>query len=384
MKEQERSARANRARGQRVNPVPESSSTGSAKKARGNSSINAARKARLKRKKRKRILKTILLVLLLGCIGLGGFYFVYQYMMGGSLVTLVQPYKASREFVNSITAKEDLRASSFAENLCVVSGNVPLENATLLDNQQGLLFDVQKKKVMYAQNAFQRVYPASITKIMTSILAFQYGHLDETVTITQEDVTLEEGAQVCGFRAGDQVTMDQLIHCLLVYSGNDAAMAIAEHVGGTIEDFVAMMNRYAASLGCTGTHFVNPHGLHDENHYTTPYDIYLILKEALQYPDFSQITQLPEYKVDYSRADGTLMSTRLEATDHYLTGEASPPKDVVIMGGKTGTTSLAGNCLALLSQNAYGRPFVSIVMGASSKEVLYQQMNSLLQNINNV
>ena len=78
------------------------------------------------------------------------------------------------------------------------------------------------------------------------------------------------------------------------------------------------------------------------------------------------------------------MSTVLEATDHYLTGEASAPKDVTILGGKTGTTSDAGNCLALLSQNAYGNPFVSIVMGASTKELLYQQMNSLLQNINNI
>ena len=76
------------------------------------------------------------------------------------------------------------------------------------------------------------------------------------------------------------------------------------------------------------------------------------------------------------------METSLEATDHYLTGEATPPRNVKILGGKTGTTSLAGNCLALLSQNAYGEPYVSIVMGAKEKNVLYSQMNSLLQNIN--
>ena len=143
-----------------------------------------------------------------------------------------------------------------------------------------------------------------------------------------------------------------------------------------------MMNDYAAKLGCTGTHFSNPHGLQDENHYTTPYDIYLMLNEAFTYPEFTEITELPSYTVTYTGSDGTEKSTTLTATDHYLTGEAATPKDVTILGGKTGTTDKAGNCLALLSQNAYGKPFISIVMGASSKDVLYQEMTSLLQNIN--
>lgn len=126
----------------------------------------------------------------------------------------------------------------------------------------------------------------------------------------------------------------------------------------------------------------NPHGLQDENHYTTPYDIYLMLKEALNYPEFTDITQMSSYTVTYKHSDGSDASTTLTATDHYLTGEATTPKDVTILGGKTGTTDKAGNCLALLSQNAYGKPFISIVMGASSKDVLYQEMTSLLQNIN--
>ena len=135
-------------------------------------------------------------------------------------------------------------------------------------------------------------------------------------------------------------------------------------------------------FGDTGTHFTNPHGLQDENHYTTPYDIYLMLNEAMNYKEFTQITQMPSYTVTYTGADGESHSVSLEATDHYLTGEATPPKDVTVLGGKTGTTASAGNCLAIITQNAFGKPFVSIVLGASSKELLYQQMNSLLQNIN--
>ena len=244
--------------------------------------------------------------------------------------------------------------------------------------------DLKDKSVLYAKGAYDKVYPASITKIITALLAFKNSNMDDVVTITQENITLEEGSQVVGFQVGDQVTMDQLVHCLLVYSGNDAASAIATHVGGSTENFVAMMNEYAAQLGCTGTHFTNPHGLQDENHYTTPYDIYLMLKEALKYPEFTEITQLPSYTVTFQHSDGSEDSVSLTATDHYLTGEANAPKGVTVLGGKTGTTSNAGNCLALLCQNSYGEPYVSIVMGASTKELLYQQMTSLLENINTV
>lgn len=264
----------------------------------------------------------------------------------------------------------------------MVVSDVPMDGVSLGENQKGLLLDLDDRKVLYSKQALQKVYPASITKIMTAMLALKYGNMNDVVTITQENLNLEEGSQVCGFWAGDQVTMDQLLHCLLVYSGNDAAAAIAEHVGGSTDGFVEMMNSYARELGCTGTHFTNPHGLQDENHYTTPYDIYLMLKEALNYPEFTQITQSGSYTVEYTHADGSSASTTLLATDHYLTGEATPPKNVTILGGKTGTTDNAGNCLALLSQNAYGKPYISIVMGASTKDELYEQMSSLLQNIN--
>ena len=249
-------------------------------------------------------------------------------------------------------------------------------------SETAVLMDADTGAILYNKGMDEKRYPASITKIMTAMLALQSGKLNDTVTITQDNVTLEDGSQVCGFVAGDQVTLDQLLHCLLVYSGNDAASAIAEYVGGSTENFVQMMNDYAAKLGCTGTHFSNPHGLQDENHYTTPYDIYLMLNEAFTYPEFTEITELPSYTVTYTGSDGTEKSTTLTATDHYLTGEATAPKDVTILGGKTGTTEVAGNCLAILTQNAYGKTFVSIVMGAATKELLYQEMNSLLQNIN--
>ena len=314
----------------------------------------------------------------------GGVFYGWNILSGNYFGTLEQAFDSSEVFTNALAAKENMRTESFAQKLCVSSqGNVDcIKNAQLEEGQKGLLFSLSNHKVLYANGIYDKVYPASITKIMTAMLALQSGKLNDTVTITQDNVTLEDGSQVCGFVAGDQVTLDQLLHCLLVYSGNDAASAIAEYVGGSTENFVQMMNNYAAKLGCTGTHFSNPHGLQDENHYTTPYDIYLMLNEAFTYPEFTEITELPSYTVTYTGSDGTEKSTTLTATDHYLTGEATAPKDVTILGGKTGTTEVAGNCLAILTQNAYGKTFVSIVMGADTKELLYQEMNSLLQNIN--
>ena len=344
---------------------------------------NSRRKqARFRSSRRKRIRNTVLLLLLLVVLGGTGIGAIYVLRNGTVFDKLEDAYVASREFSGGITDLDSLRADGFAKNLCVVVSDVPMDGVSLGENQKGLLLDLDDRKVLYSKQALQKVYPASITKIMTAMLALKYGNMDDVVTITQENLNLEEGSQVCGFWAGDQVTMDQLLHCLLVYSGNDAAAAIAEHVGGSTDGFVEMMNSYARELGCTGTHFTNPHGLQDENHYTTPYDIYLMLKEALNYPEFTQITQSGSYTVEYTHADGSSASTTLLATDHYLTGEATPPKNVTILGGKTGTTDNAGNCLALLSQNAYGKPYISIVMGASTKDELYEQMSSLLQNIN--
>src|SRR5699024_8690992 len=115
------------------------------------------------------------------------------------------------------------------------------------------------------QGIYDKIYPASITKIMTALLAIEYGNMEDVVTIQAEDVNLEEGSVLSGMQAGDQVTMDQLFYTLVVYSANDAGMAIARHIGGTVEEFVNLMNQEAQNLGMTGTHFVNPHGLHDDN-----------------------------------------------------------------------------------------------------------------------
>ncbi len=163
------------------------------------------------------------------------------------------------------------------------------------------------------------------------------------------------------------MTMDQLFYTLVVYSANDAGMAIARHIGGTVEEFVNMMNQEAQNLGMTGTHFVNPHGLHDDNHYTTVYDIYLMLNRAFSEQKYTEAMSMESYTLTVTSADGTQRTRYLTATDQYLTGVQTAPENVTVLGGKTGTTSKAGSCLALVSQNAYGEPFISIVVNARTR-----------------
>ena len=271
---------------------------------------------------------------------------------------------------------------AFSSDLCIGSNNVSNDAITLDGYEKGGLFSLDDRKVVYAKDMFEKVYPASITKLMTAILALKSDKMNDTITIQWQDLELESGSQVVGLRIGDKVTMQSLIRGLLIHSGNDAAQAIARIVGGTQEKFVVMMNEELQAIGATGSHFTNPTGLHDENHYTTVYDIYLMLNEAMKFDEFVNIIQVGVYDFQYWDSEGNEKHVTLDSTDRYLTGQVEPPKDVTVLGGKTGTTAAAGNCLTVLTQNAYGQFYIAVIVNAASKEVLYQDMNGMLGRIN--
>ena len=338
-------------------------------------------KTRRARRRTKTILGSALLIIVLIIALLAGVWGILKLREVNEL-DMSYAYQYIEQAADLASDTDIQIAPSFASELCVINGDRGMEGIALNGaSEKVALFNIDAKNVMYAQKVHERVYPASITKIMTAILAIKYGDMNEVVTISQNAVNLEEGSQNCGFRAGDIVTMDELFHGLLVYSGNDAAMAIAENIGGSVDNFVKMMNEEMHSIGATNSHFLNPHGLHNDNHYTSVYDIYLMLNEALKYPYFVDVMQLGSYDLSYLRGEERIIRT-FESTDRYLTGEAAAPVGVKVLGGKTGTTSQAGSCLAILSQNEYGEPFVSIVLHAPTKAVLYQDMNQLLDKIN--
>ena len=274
-------------------------------------------------------------------------------------------------------------SSAISSDLCVGKDNQSKGDVVLKEGESAALFNLDDKEVVFAKNMYDKIYPASITKIMTAILTLKYGNMDDIVTIMWRDLELESGSQVVGFQIGDQITVRELLHGLLVHSGNDAAMALARYIGGgSMNNFIDMMNDELVQIGATGSHFTNPTGLQDTDHYTTVYDIYLMLNEAIKYTDFVSIMQISVYNVSYTSSSGEKKSVNLDSTDHYLTGEVKPPKDVVVLGGKTGTTSAAGHCLAIVSQNAFGQPYISIIVGAQTTEDLYEDMNVLLSEIN--
>lgn len=339
--------------------------------------MNRLKKLHLPGQKRIRVLLAVFLAVLVVLLGL----------VVGSRINRKLPlplkYQNSRLVYTSTDQAAMQAGSSFASELCVGENNTPNTDISLTgSDEHAALFSLDDRTVLFSQGMYDKIYPASITKLMTAILALKNGNLDDTVTINWQDLDLESGSQVVGLQIGDKVTMSELLHGMLIHSGNDCAQAIARHVGGTKEKFVEMMNEECQELGCTGTHFVNPTGLHDEDHYTTVYDIYLMLNEAIKYSDFVTIMQISVYDMTYEDSEGNEKHVNLDATDHYLTGETDPPKNVTVLGGKTGTTDAAGNCLAIESQNAYGQPYISIVVGAKTKEILYTDMNNLLAQIN--
>lgn len=159
-----------------------------------------------------------------------------------------------------------------------------------------ILMDSETGQILYKKNDVQRMYPASTTKIMTTLLALERGSLDDLVTVSRR--AAEIGGSRVGLQPGEQVPMKHLLYILMLSSANDAGVAIAEHVGGSVEDFANIMNDRARELGARNTNFVNPHGMPDENHYTTARDLALISQEAMQNATFRQIVQTLNYKAE--------------------------------------------------------------------------------------
>lgn len=266
----------------------------------------------------------------------------------------------------------------FASEICVASKDVNHAEVDLDDVGAAALFDLKNLNTIYCKNVNERVNPASLTKVMTALVALKYGSPDQVLTATDNVIITEAGAQLCGLKPGDQMTLDQALHVLLIYSANDVAMLIAEGVGGTVTGFMDLMNREAQEIGATNCNFSNPNGLTDETHYVTTYDLYLIFQEAIKYDLFNEIIQMSSYSTTYKDKNGADKELSFETTNLYLRGTYVAPQNITVIGGKTGTTNAAGHCLMLLSRDSTGTPYISIIMKDSSRDELYSDMTNLL------
>ncbi len=280
-------------------------------------------------------------------------------------------------------SKSAKKAEAFAADLCVITEDImDNESVDMSQAQAAVLFDLNNTDVLYAKNAHERLYPASLTKVMTALVALQHCSMDQKLVATDSVVITESGAQLCGLKSGDTMTMSQALHILLLYSANDVAMLIAENVGGSVDGFIDMMNEEAKRIGATNTHFTNPHGLTDEEHYTTAYDLYLIFENALNYEAFNEIIHMSTYQTTYYDSQGNPKELSFETTNRFLRGHFAPPENVTVIGGKTGTTNAAGHCLMLFSKDTNGAPYISIILRSEANDILYQEMVDLLDEIN--
>ena len=344
-------------------------------------SASVRRINRRRRKRRRRIRNILIGVLAAVLLAAGVFSTVRQ--KSANAASLPSAYDLARENgAEDLNSFALMKAEPFASDLVVTDANVNTDRLKLAhDDEQALLFDLDKQEALYANEIYREIYPASITKIMTALLCLENGDLSQTVAMTEADFDLEEDAQVSDLKAGDTVTLDQLFHLLVIYSANDAAMAIARTIGGSVDKFVEMMNTRAQELGMTETHFANPDGLQDENHYTSVYDVYLMMNAVYQHSEYTEASQMNGYQTKVQHADGTTGTISEYATDEFITGTYGLPNGIRILASKTGTTSEAGSCLALVVQNQNGGTYMAILMGAWNTEDLYTEMISLLSLI---
>ena len=274
-------------------------------------------------------------------------------------------------------------ADAFAEDICVTA--VDFTDGTDVDMSQASsagLFDLNHTDVIYAQNVHEKLYPASLTKVMTALVALKYGSPEDMITVSADAAGIKEnGAQLIGLKTGDTLTLSQALHALLMYSANDAGVAIADHIGGSVENFAEMMNQEALEIGATNSHFVNPHGLQDDNHYVTAYDLYLIFNEALKYDLFAEIIQMDSYSTTYTDSSGNPKKMEIGTTNLYLKGTYTPPENITVLGGKTGTTNAAKNCLILLAKDVSGNPYISVILRSEERGIMYEEMTDLLSEI---
>lgn len=233
-----------------------------------------------------------------------------------------------------------------------------------------LLMDAKSGKILYSKNAFEKRYPASTTKIMTAILTLENCKLTDIATVSHNAIfSVPVGYSHASLKEGEQLTIEQLLNVLLIPSANDAATVLAEHIAGSVDKFSDMMNNKAKEIGCLNTHFVNPNGIHSEDHYSTAYDLALIGKYAMQFDDIMRIATVNQYTLPktnkYDKENRIFNSTNglITKNGEYYYSKAT--------GLKTGYTDKAGYCIVTTAkQNDV--ELLQVVLGSDSIKDRYE------------
>jgi len=236
--------------------------------------------------------------------------------------------------------------------------------------EAALLMDLQNGQVLYSKNADRHMYPASTTKILTAIIALEKGHLNDIVTVPREATTV--GGSAIGLQAGERLTLHDLLYAMLLASANDAAVTIADHIAGSVPAFAALMNEKARQIGARESHFVNPDGMPDPNHYTTARDLALIARYAMQNDTFRQIVGSRYEKI--SRPDAN--KEKGQPQEFLWNHNKMLSSYAGTIGVKTGYTVAAGQCLVAAARRN-GRELLAVVLD-SQGTFIYRDAETLL------
>ena len=271
-----------------------------------------------------------------------------------SLLILLTVVIASYSFFPCTAKATSVQDAEDTEQINVTVPTVEAESAILMDADTGI--------ILYEKNIHTRQYPASITKVMTALLAQENCAMDEVITFSHNAVyTVERGSSNIGIDENETLSMEDALYALLLASANEVANGIAEHVSGSVEAFAELMNEKAAQIGCEDTHFVNPHGLPDENHYTSAYDMALIAREFFSYENLCTISGTALYhisatatqpdEIDLGNHNKMLAGTNRGSKYYY--------EDLI--GGKTGYTDVARQTLVTCAERD-GIRLICVVM----------------------
>ena len=288
------------------------------------------------------------------------------------LIQELQPNISTESFINDNSTKlatnsdpsNNNETTQNTEDQVSETNNSSTTAALTIHSEAAILIDAKTGKVLYGKNEEEKKYPASTTKILTAIIALEKLNLTDKLTASYEAVmSIPAGYSNAAIQPGETLTFQELLDLFLIHSANEVGYILAENISGSVEEFANLMNQKAVEIGCTNTHFTNPSGIQDENHYSTAHDMALIAKYCMQNEEFRKVVAKP--------------SCTIAATDKYeeryfvntndLIRESSKYYYPYAIGIKTGYTSQAKNCLIAASSKD-GLELITVVLGAQTLE----------------
>ena len=267
-------------------------------------------------------------------------------------------------YADDIEYLDDTISDNILDSISSETANIS-ENSLNLNSKSCIVLDRQSKNIIYGKNEKNKVKMASTTKIMTAIIVIENGNLDKTIEISKKAAST--GGSRLGLKTGDKITINNLLYGLMLCSGNDAAVALAESIAGSVSDFAILMNNKAKELGLKNTHFETPHGLDSDNHYTTAYELALLTDYALKNSTFSNIVGTKNYTININGYPKNLTNT------NELLGNLNG-----IYGVKTGFTNGANRCLVTACKRG-DMDIICVVLGADTKKFRTQDSIKLIE-----